>query len=163
MDDFLKSGEYVKDLINIATQLLQLLFNKGFRLTKWILNNQIILGQLSSAELEIKNKLKDLTYENSFQKVLGLLWNIKSNNLKLPNNIKRISSTKRGLLSALCSVFDPLGFVAPCLIEPKLIVQELRQRNTEWDQTLPADLEDRANKWINSVKYLSEVEVPRYY
>ena len=72
MDDFLKSGECVKDLINIATQLLQLLFNKGFRLTKWISNSQIILDQLPSAELEIKKKLKDLTYENSFQKVLGL-------------------------------------------------------------------------------------------
>ena len=34
MDDFLKSGECVKDLINIATQLIQLLSNKGFRLTK---------------------------------------------------------------------------------------------------------------------------------
>ena len=34
MDDVLKSGECVKDLINIARQLLQLLFNKGFRLTK---------------------------------------------------------------------------------------------------------------------------------
>ena len=26
-----------------------------------------------------------------------------------------------------------------------------------------SDLEGRANKWINSVKYLSEIEVPRYY
>ena len=32
-NDFLKSGECDKDLINIATQLLQLLSNKGFRLT----------------------------------------------------------------------------------------------------------------------------------
>ena len=49
--DFLKSGECVKDLINIATQLLQLLSNKGFRLTKWISNSQIILDQLPTAEL----------------------------------------------------------------------------------------------------------------
>ena len=83
--------------------------------------------------------------------------------MKLPSNIKRISNTKRGLLSVLCSVFDPLGFVAPCLIEHKLIIQELWHRNIEWDQTLPADLEGRANKWINSDKYLSEIEVPRYY
>ena len=83
--------------------------------------------------------------------------------MKLPSNIKRISNTKRGLLSALCSVFDPLGFVAPCLIESKLITQELWQRNNEWNQTLPADLEGGANKWINSVKYLSEIEVLRYY
>ena len=75
MDDFLKSGERVKDLINIATssQLLQLLSNKGLRLTKWISNGQFILDQLPTAELEIKNKIKDLTYENSFKKVLGLL------------------------------------------------------------------------------------------
>ena len=120
MDDFLKSGECVKDLINIATQLIQLLSNKGFRLTKWISNSQIILDRLPTADLEIKNKIKDLTYENSFKKVLGLLWNVKSDTLKLPSNIKRI--TKIDLLSALCSVFDPLGFVAPCLIEPKLII-----------------------------------------
>ena len=72
MDEFLKSGECVKDLINIATQLIQLLSNKGFTLTKWISNSQIILARLRTAELEIKNKIKDLTYENSFKKVLGL-------------------------------------------------------------------------------------------
>ena len=58
MDDFLKSGECVKGLINIAGQLLQFLSNKGFRLTKWISNSQIILNQLPTAELEIKNKIK---------------------------------------------------------------------------------------------------------
>ena len=121
MDGFLQSRECVKDLINIPTQLLQLLSNKGFRLTKWISNSQIILDQLPTAELETKNKIKYLAYENSFKKVLELLWNVKSDTLKLPSNIKRISNTKKGLLSALCSVFEPLGFVAPCLIEPKLI------------------------------------------
>ena len=66
MDDFLKSGECVKDLINIATQLIQLLSNKGFRLTKWISNSQIVLDQLPTADLEIKDKIKDLTYEKQF-------------------------------------------------------------------------------------------------
>ena len=88
---------------------------------------------------------------------------MESDTLKLPSNIKRISNTNRGLLSVLCSVFDPLGFLAPCLIEPKLIIQELWQRNIEWDQILPADLEYRTNKWINSVKYLSKIEFSRYY
>ena len=88
-------------------------------------NSQIILDHLPTAELEIKNKIEDLTYENSFKKVLGLLWNVKSDALKLSSNIKRISNKKRGLLSVLCSIFDPLGFVASCLIKPKLIIQEL--------------------------------------
>ena len=53
-------------------------------------------------------------------------------------------------------------FVAPYLIEPKQVIQELQQRNINWDQSLPADIENRANKQINSVQYLSKIEVPRY-
>ena len=98
-------------------------------MTKCISNSQTILDQLPTAELEIKNQIKDLTYENSFKKVLGLLQNVKSDTLKLLSNIKRISNTKRGFLSTLCSVFDPLGLVVPCLIKPKLMIQELWQRN----------------------------------
>ena len=41
MDNFLKSGECIKVLINIASQLLQLLLNKGFRLTKWISDSKM--------------------------------------------------------------------------------------------------------------------------
>ena len=44
------------------------------------------------------------TNENSLQKVLGCLWNIKSDSFKLSNNAKRISNTKRSLLKAPCLV-----------------------------------------------------------
>ena len=90
-------------------------------MTKWITNSNIFLDQLPTTEIEIKNNTQFLTYRISFQKVLGLSWNVKSDTLKLPKNIKRISDIKRGLLSALRSVFDRLGFVVPCLMKPKLI------------------------------------------
>ena len=57
MVDFFKSNKYVKYLINTPTQLLQLLFNKSFMLTKWKRSSQLILDQLPSQELEIENKL----------------------------------------------------------------------------------------------------------
>ena len=56
-----KFSECVKDFINKATQLLQLLQNKGFRLTKWISNSEIILDQLHSSILEPKSEIKDST------------------------------------------------------------------------------------------------------
>ena len=58
MDGFSQSHERVKYLINIATQLVQLLSNEGFRLTKWISNSQVILDQLPTAELKKKAKKK---------------------------------------------------------------------------------------------------------
>ena len=165
MDDFLKSGECIHDLINVAKQLFKLLSNRGFRLTKWVSNNQEILEQLPKNELKFKEKLEQLSDENKFQKVLGLLWNLTSDTLKIPSTIKinNVKFTKRSLLSIICSIFDPLGFVAPCLIEPKLIIQELWERNIDWDQNLPADLAIRVTKWINSVYNISKIEIPRYY
>ena len=43
----------ISAIYNIATKLLQLLSNKGFRLTKWMSNSQIILDHLPTAQLEI--------------------------------------------------------------------------------------------------------------
>ena len=68
---------------------------------------------------------------------------------------------QRSSLNESIKVFT--WFVTPRLIKPKLMIQELWQRNIECDQTLPGDLEDRANKWINSGKYFSEIEISRYY
>ena len=60
MDDFLKSGECIHNLTNVAKQLFTLLSNRGFRLTKWVSNNQEILEQLPKNELEFKEKLEQL-------------------------------------------------------------------------------------------------------
>ena len=40
-----------------------------------------------------------------------------------------------------------MGLVAPCLIEPKLIVQESRRGNKGWDARLPQDLQEKFVKW----------------
>ena len=48
------------------------------------------------------------------------------------------------------------------MIEPNLIIQELWQINVELDHNVLAGLEYRANKSINSVKYCSKIQVPRY-
>ena len=84
---------------------------------------------------------------------MGIFWNFKSDTLRLPNK-----------LISLCPMFSfwPTEFAKSCLIEPKLIIHEFWQRIIEWDRTLPVYLDDRANKWINSAKYLSEIKVPRY-
>ena len=49
---------------------------------------------------------------------------------------KTFLNTKRGLLSLICSIFDPLGIVSPCLIEPKLVMHELWKDKIDWDEEL---------------------------
>ena len=51
------------------------------------------------------------------------------------------------MLSVLCSIYDPLGFIAPCILESKLIVQEFWKRNLYWDDPLLCDLLSRFENW----------------
>ena len=59
------------------------------------------------------------------KRLLRILWDINSDTLKLNLITKRFSDTKRGVLSFLCSIFGPLGFFNLCLLEIKLLIQDV--------------------------------------
>ena len=66
------------------------------------------------------------------------------------------------MLRVLCSIYDPLGFIAPSILEPKLIVQEYWNRNSDWDTPLPCDLLSRFGKWQKEL-FDNRYKVPRFY
>lgn len=45
--------------------------------------------------------------------------------------------TRRGVLSTVNSLFDPLGFLAPITIQGQLLLRELSSQTHEWDTPLP--------------------------
>ncbi|XP_055933000.1 uncharacterized protein LOC129963021 [Argiope bruennichi] len=115
----LKEGFYVDNLVtsvNDATELEQLksqsieIMKEGaFELRCWASN--------------------DSKEDQDKQRVLGLSWDVVSDELscKLPANIyctQEKPVTKRVLLSVINSVYDPIGFTAPALLLPKLLMQE---------------------------------------
>ena len=111
MDDFIKSGNSLETLIHTITSVTNTLSQYGIRLHKWISNNEYLLNKIPESE-------------KASTKILGINWDIESNNLSLREINKSFIPTKRGVFSVFCSIYDPLGFIAPCILEPKLIVQE---------------------------------------
>ena len=70
---------------------------------------------------------------------------------------------KRGLLSLVSSIFDPLGILTPTIIESKQIIQLSWQRKIDWDDTLPLDLEIRWKNWLINLPKINHVSLPRWY
>ena len=114
MDDFIKSGNSLETLIHTVTSVTNTLSQYRFRLHKWISKNAYLLNKIPESENASTNQAK----------ILGINWDIESDNLSLREINKSFMPTKRGMLSALCSIYDPLGFIAPCILKAKLIVQE---------------------------------------
>lgn len=48
--------------------------------------------------------------------------------------------TKRGILSFIAQMYDPLGLIGPVCIQAKIIIQTFWQLKIGWDESLPADL-----------------------
>ena len=50
-------------------------------------------------------------------------------------NLKARNITRRGMLSTLCSFYDPLGLRSPFILRGRKILQDLCQEGLQWDET----------------------------
>ena len=80
-------------------------------------------------------------------------------NVKLPDK----PFTRRGILSTVASLFDPLGFVAPVLLEAKQILQTLNKRNLGWDEPIAEVELEQWRFWLEGLPVLNSIEIPRCF
>ena len=71
--------------------------------------------------------------------------------------------TRRGVLSVVNSLYDPLGFLAPITIQGRFILRELNTITTDWDEPLPDNMKAEWSKWKDSLQDLQNVQIPRPY
>ena len=96
----------------------------GFRLTKWMSNSPEIEHSRPASEISTNIMNLDLNTP-TVERVLGMIWNINQDTLTFKQINREYSNIKRGILSLVSAVFDPLGILTPSLLGPKLIIQEL--------------------------------------
>ena len=64
---------------------------------------------------------------------------------------------RRDILSMSHSIFDPLCMVAPALLEPKLLLRELKNR--EWDNQITEVEAKRWESWLASLHQLKNLQL----
>ncbi|XP_038046075.1 uncharacterized protein LOC119720475 [Patiria miniata] len=73
------------------------------------------------------------------------------------------SLTRRGILSTVASIYDPLGFLAPFVLIGKGILQEMCHSGSDWDDPLPDKLHPRWEKLKDDLVNLKQIQIPRCY
>ena len=72
------------------------------------------------------------------QRALGVKWNPASDTFGFKVKVKEKPPTRRGILSLVSSVYDPLGFASPFVLPAKVILlQDLCCRGLKWDEVVP--------------------------
>lgn len=65
------------------------------------------------------------------ERALGVIWNLTLDTFNVRGNPPSKPHTRRGILSMMSSVYDPLGILAPFSIRAKMLFQEEVRRREE--------------------------------
>ena len=158
VDDCLKSVPGEEEAIRLTDDLRRLLEKGGFNLTKWVSNSRKVIGSLPVSERA--GTFKDLhDGQLPVERALGVRWDVERDKFCFKIEVKSKPLTRRGLLSVVCSLYDPLGFVAPIVFPAKVILQDLCRRRLEWDDPIPDDERNRWLSWLEDLPKLKQLSV----
>ena len=126
-----------------------------------VVSNSVEVMEAFSAEDRTKDVLDlDLRHDSlPVQRSLGVFWDLETDAFTFKVSLPEKPFTRRGVLSIVNSVYDPLGFAVPVMLEGRKILQQLvqmgewtKENNTPlaWDDPLPTVMINRWTRWRDS-------------
>lgn len=113
----------------------------GFKLHKFISNWKEVIEAIPVDERAKGVKELDLTKDLlPIERALGVQWFVESDEFHFKAELKDRPLTRRGILSTVSSIYDPLGLIAPFLLQGKKILQVICKDGSHWDDPVPEDL-----------------------
>ena len=162
VDDMLKSSPDVETAIDLISRVRGLCAAGGFNLTKFVSNNVEVMQAIPDEHVRKNVNLKELEKPKSqSEKALGLVWNIDTDTFGYRISMQDKPLSKRGMLSELSSVYDPLGFVAPFLLHGRKIIQILSQQELGWDEIVSDEVAKDWVEWKSKLPALENLAISR--
>ena len=163
VDDFLKSLDDEGAVVDLARELRQLLKCGGFRLTKFLSNRQNVINSIPASERAASVQNASLCDEQPNERALGVRWDVHDDKLTYDAKVPDKPVTRRGILAAVSSLFDPLGLAAPVTLKAKAVLQELCRMQLSWDSEIPESERIKWHNWLKALPSLRAVRIPRCY
>ena len=144
MDNLMKTGEEEQELKKFKIEATSILESARFPVHKW------------------ESDVETLESEDSTNpsKILGITWDKRDDTLEVqvPEPSDNQLLTKRGILSHLASIYDPLGMISPTTVKGKQIYRDACDETKGWN----ADVSDQLTRdWIKWSSQLKPVRIPR--
>ncbi|XP_072768487.1 uncharacterized protein [Nerophis lumbriciformis] len=162
VDDCLRSIPTEQEAVQLVKDLTALCQMGGFTLSKWISNSRAVLISIPQEHRAKEIKELDLDKDNlPMERALGLHWCVETDVFKFTVVVPERPHTRRGILSVVSSVYDPLGLLGPFTLPAKMIMQELCKEKLQWDETIPHVFSQQWTGWLADLSKMKEFKVDR--
>ncbi len=127
VDNLQGTHEDERELIEFYKDSRTLMSKGGFNLRQWTTNSLSLRRLIEADENEAKLKKQNEVG------VLGILWNTTLDSFSVPFRklvLNEDEFPKRNILSKVARIYDPLGILAPVVINSRIFIQDLWKLNT---------------------------------
>ena len=152
VDDGCVSVPTDSEALSLLKETQSLLSKGNLRVHKVVSNSRALLDSLPEGD-------KAPPAEDGIHKVLGIEWDTARDVMMIPLSCKPVVS-RRGMLSVIASIYDPIGFVSPILIDARLLLQSISSES--WDSPLSEDVSRRFIGWCTTLQRVGKIEIQRH-
>lgn len=138
VDDSLISLSTEEEAIKLPKATQEMLALSNLHLHKTASNKVEVMKSFPAENLAKQVRNLDLsTGLPSVQRCLGVSWYMSEDVFIFQVADQVRPYTRCGVLSTINSLFDPLGFTAPVVIQGRLLLRALTTKSCDWDAPLP--------------------------
>ncbi|XP_050524447.1 uncharacterized protein LOC126896054 [Daktulosphaira vitifoliae] len=161
VDDIIIGRDTEEELLVAQDHIIRLLSTAGCTLKKWCSNSEKLINRVPPDDRAQRPSFDPK--DESTVKVLGLHWNTQSDTFGYHTNIKETPLTKRGVLSTIAKLFDPIGALGPTILWAKGFIQVLWQDQFDWDTSLSPHLRTQWEQFATELPSLCNISLNRHY
>ncbi|KAK3742103.1 hypothetical protein QZH41_020261, partial [Actinostola sp. cb2023] len=169
VDDGLQSSPDPQSAIDLLRRTQAMLETANLRLHKIASSHAEVMEAFPSEDHA--NGLHELDFSKGpipVQRSLGVHWILQSDSLTFRVSLEDKPFSRRGVLSIINSLYDPLGLAAPVTIKGKQLLRSMTadlnaSQPDQWDTPLPEEHKPAWKDWCNSLRYLEDLKLPRSY
>ena len=166
VDDGLHSTDSSDSATEVIAKTMSLLKTYNMKLHKIVSNSPEVLEAFPNA---VKTTpITTLPSEGENTAALGVQWNTENDKFLLIPNLPSRPFTKRGILSTINSLFDPIGIASPVILFGRIMQRQILLNNPQlekygWDDLLPSQYFNSWSNWLESLDQLSSFQIPRSF
>ncbi|XP_026745266.1 uncharacterized protein LOC113506629 [Trichoplusia ni] len=170
MDDLVISYDTAEEATKAIEEIRKVHVVAGFTLRGWSASDATVLTDVPQ-ELRAATPTQ-LGGEGTTNKILGLYWCAARDELGFNTAMNRVPSavrdrirapTKREALSAVMSIYDPLGLLSHYTVRAKIVLQSLWRLQITWDEPIPEGENELFAAWLAQLGTIAQIRLPRCY
>ncbi len=169
VDDNLGSAKDAKGAISVLKEAKAVLGHFNIRLHKIAASDPEVMEAFPESE-RATDLIEVDFHQAPDQKSLGLRWNVSKDTFTLAAQVPERPFTRRGVLSVVNSLYDPLGQAAPSILPGRLFQRLILPRKgqgdsdlegLDFDDPIPERFRPQWKRFLSSLQDLKGLVIPR--